>query len=167
MFGAISQLPHLVCQLPWQVNNDRHTFLQNLGQLLKLQLQTIFFVKTSNDFILPIAKGLRLNLFFCKNGNKFLMEGMMGCILVLTKQFIPNNSNKCIMKSHNSSSKNPLKLCFVCELCSVTKQIFDRKIHQIRFCFYIVKGWRESPINIILFLEEPLGKNISIYHVIR
>ena len=35
------------------------------------------------------------------------------------------------------------------------------------FSFYIVKGWRDAPINLALLLEEPLGKSFNTYHVIR
>ena len=95
------------------------------------------------------------------------MEGLVGLIHVLTSPFILNSSKKYIMKSHNSSSKNMLQLYFVCELCSVGKQKFDRKIHLISFCFYIVKGWRDTPMNLIWFLEEPVRNSLLKYHVIR
>ena len=95
------------------------------------------------------------------------MEGMMGLILVYIRRFITNNSKKCIMKSQNMSSKNAFKLCFVWEFCSVDKQQIDRQIHQIRFCFYIVKGLRDAPKNLILLLEEPVSNSLFTSHVIR
>ena len=95
------------------------------------------------------------------------MEGMMGMILILTRQFILNNSKKCIMKSQNSSSKNTIKICLVCELHSVEKHNIDRQIHQISFCFYFVKGWIDTLNSIIWFLEEPVRKTLSKSHVIR
>ena len=49
-------------------------------------------------------------------------------ILVLSRRFIPNNTNKWFMKFQNRISKNPLKFCFVCDFCFVYKQIFDKKI---------------------------------------
>ena len=89
------------------------------------------------------------------------MEGIMGLILVVTSPFISNHSKKCIMKSQNSSSKNMLKVCFVCELCSVDTQQINKQIHKISFCFYIVKGLRDATMNLILLLEEPVATVFS------
>ena len=79
-----------------------------------------------------------------------MMEGMIGLIHVLTRRFITNNYKIGILKSHNSISKNMLKLCFVCELCSVRKTANQQfRFYQINFCLYIVKGWRDTPMNLI------------------
>ena len=104
---------------------------------------------------------------FCHNGYNFGIERMMSWILVLNKQFIPNIFKKRIMKSLNSRHKNPLRICFVCEFFSVVINIFNKTIHHIMFSFYTVKGWRDAPINIALLLEEPVGKSLYTYHVIR
>ena len=96
-----------------------------------------FFAKTSNNFILPFAKGLHESLCLRRNENDFVMEGMIGWILILTSRFIPNNFKKLIIKYHNSSIKNTLKLCFVCELCSVEKQIIDKKFTKLCSIFIL------------------------------
>ena len=71
------------------------------------------------------------------------------------------------MKSYNRSSKNPVKLFFVSDLCFVYNQRFYKQIHQIKLCLHIVKGWRETLTNLILLLEETVGMILSTYHVIR
>ena len=71
------------------------------------------------------------------------------------------------MKYQNRSSNNPLKICFVRNLCYVFKQRFNKKIQQIRFYLFIFKCWRETPINIILLFEEIVAKSISTYRAIR
>ena len=168
MFGSISQSPHLARQLPWRRKKYRHIFLKNLGKNLKCQLSTNYvLLKSFNDFIFPFAKVIHWNLCFCKNGDTFVNKRMMGWILVLTRRFIPNHSKKCFMKFHNRRSNNMLKLCFVCELCSVNKQKIEKLIHQIRFCFYIVKGCMDAPKSLIWLLEEPVSKSLSTSHVIR
>ena len=92
-------------RLNFLVNSSNDTtsigipFCRTLARFWNVNRQSIFLVKTCNDFILSFAKGLHWNLCFCKNGNNFVVEGIMGWILVVTRQFIPNNYNKCIMKS--------------------------------------------------------------------
>ena len=126
-----------------------------------------FFVKTCNDFILLFVKGLNWKFCVYKNGNYSVVEGMMGCILILTWRFIPNHFKKWSMKYQNTSSKNTLKPCFVCDVCSVEKQRINKQVHQLGFCFYIVKAWKGAPINLMWLLKEPVGKSLSTSHVVR
>ena len=58
-------------------------FCRTLTNFCNVNLQPIVFVKTCNDFILPFVKGLNLNFFFCKNVNCYVMEVMMGWIVIL------------------------------------------------------------------------------------
>ena len=64
------------------------------------------------------------------------MEGMMGLIHVLTRQFISNNFTKDITKYKSSSKNNTLKVCFVHELVSVEKQQINKQNHQISFYYF-------------------------------
>ena len=132
----------------------------------KFDPQPIPVVKTFNRFIFQFSKGLNWNSCFWKNGNKFMVEGIVCWILVLTRRFIPNNRKKCFMKYQNRSSKNPLKRFVVRYCCFVGKQRIDRQIQLLRFCFYILNGWRDTPTNLIWNLEESVGKSLSIFFVI-
>ena len=87
------------------------------ANFLNVNHQPVIFVKTSNNFILSFAKVLYWIFCFCKNRNSFLVEGMMGWMLVLTRRFILNNTKKFVIKYHNRSSKNPINLfCVSCLL---------------------------------------------------
>ena len=163
------QSPNFLVLLANYPNKETATgvpFWRTVANFWNVDFQPIIFVKTSNEFILTFAKGLCWNLCFFKRGNYLLIEYMMGLILVLTKRFIPNDTNKCFVKYQNIISKNTLKP-FLCDLYFVDKQIFDKQIDQIRFYFYIVKGWMDNPINLIWNLEEPVGKIFSTSCVIR
>ena len=127
------------------------TFWITVANFWNVNIQRIVF-KTSNDFFLPFLKGLYWWFCSCKNVNTLLMEGIMGWILVLTRRFIPHNTKNRFFKSENISSKNPLKLLFACDFCFVDIQRFDKRMIQINFCFYIIKGWRDAPVNIIWFI---------------
>ena len=123
VFGSILdcfvQFFNLLALLVNYPNNARTVnipFCRNLTNFCLVNRQPIYFVKTCNDFILPFVKGLNWNICVCKNGNYYVIEGMMGWILLLTWRFILDNSKKWSMKYHNSSSKNTLKL-FLCVMC--------------------------------------------------
>ena len=116
-------------------------FCRTLTKFCNINSQPFFFVKTCNDFILPFVKGLNWNFCVCKNGNYYVMELMMVWILILTWRFIPNNFEKLSVKPQNSSSKNTLKRCFVRNVRSVDKECINKQIHQLGFCFDIVKTW--------------------------
>ena len=109
-----------------------------------IDLWTIIIVKTLNDFIFPLAKGYHRHSWVWKNGNIFLIEGIMGWILVLTIWFIPKNSKKYFMKYQNNSIINPLQLRVGHDPCFIEKLIIDKHLHLIMFCLYIVKGWRDT-----------------------
>ena len=117
ILGCLVQSPNGITLL---VNdpNEATTIAINVWRAVanfwNVNLQPIIFVKTSNDFIFLSAKGLHWNLCFYKNTNNVLMKGMIGCILVLTKSFILNDTNICFMKYQKRSIKNLNKLCFVC-----------------------------------------------------
>ena len=85
-------------------------FWRTMANFCNMDPQPILWFKTSNDFILPFLKGLHWIFCFFKNGINFVLEGGVVGILVLTRRFIPNNSKKCFMKSHNRSRKNIIKL---------------------------------------------------------
>ena len=92
VFGSILdclvQYPNRLTLLVNYPNNARNIdiiFFINLTNICKVNRKPIFFVKTCNDFILPFAKDLNLNLCVCKNRNDFVMELIMGCILILTR----------------------------------------------------------------------------------
>ena len=123
-------------------------------------LTSPFILNSSKKYIMKYQKNSS------KNTPKlcFVSDGL---ICVLTRQFITNNAKKCIMKSKKSISKNTPNICFVCELVSVEKQQINKQIHQISFCFYIVKDWMGAPINIIWFLEEPVSKSLYTSNAIE
>ena len=68
-------------------------FCRTLANFLNINRQPFFFVKTSNDFILTFSKGINWNLCFCKNGNNFVMEGIMGWIPDVPFPIIPINTS--------------------------------------------------------------------------
>ena len=92
-----------------------------LTNFFNVNNQPIMFVKNCNDFILPFLKGLNWIICVWNNGNCFLMELLMGWILILTWRLIANNFNKWSMKPQNSSSKNTFKL-FLCVMFVLWKK---------------------------------------------
>ena len=151
--------------------NNRMTidipFGRTLTKFLNGNIQLIIFIKTNNHFILPFVKCMYWNFCVWKNGNYSVTEVMMGWILILTWQFIPNHFDKRSMQYQKSISKNKIKLCFVRNVRSVDKECINKQIHQFGFCFDIVKTWGGAPINIIWLLKEPVGKRLSTSHVVR
>ena len=96
-----------------------------------------FSMSTANQFCL-LKPAITSSCYFwkvsietfcvCKNGNYFVIELMMGWILIRNWQFIRNNFNKWSMKPQNSNSKNMLKLRFVHNMRSVEKSASTNKI---------------------------------------
>ena len=138
-----------------------------MAKCCNIEPQPTNVVTNFNDFIFPFKILRHWNDCVWNNGDKFMAEGTMGWILVLTKRFIPNNTKKCFMKSHKRSSDNPLQLRVVHIPSFVDKQIVNKKLHLLIFCPHIVKGWRYTPINRILNIEEPVGKSLYKSHVSR
>ena len=91
---------------------------------------------------------------------------MIGQIFLLSRRFINNNTKKLLIKSQNRSIKNPLQLRVVHDPCFLDKHRNNKQPQRLRFCLYIVRGWRYTSINLILDLEEPVVKSLSISHVI-
>ena len=131
-------------------------FWRTAGKALNVDSQPIIVVKTFNDLIFPFSKGLYLNSCFLNNGNNFLVEGMMGWILALTRRFIPNNAKKCFVKPQNRSIKNPLQICVMRDPCFFG-QTYNRQTtshYQVLFVYHQgleghpdkshLKPWRTS-----------------------
>ena len=95
------------------------------------------------------------------------MEEMMGRILVLNRRFITNSTKKCFIGSQNRSRNNPLQLCVACDCCFLDKKIINKQLHLLMLYLHIVKGCRDTPINIIWKIENPVGKSLSTYHGIK
>ena len=109
----------------------------------------IIVVKTFNKFTLPFTKGLHWNHCLWYHRNDFLMEGIMGWILLLFRRFITNNTNELFIKYQNRSRNITLQICVVRDTWFLDKQKFYKQLTILRLCLYIFKGWRETPINII------------------
>ena len=56
-------------------------------------------------------------------------------------------------------------LCMIPSLLKI--YIIDKQLHLLSLCLYIIEGWRNTPVNLIWNLEEPVCKIIYTYHVIR
>ena len=132
----------LLIYYPNEATAIEKTFWRTVANFWNVDPQLILVVKSFNDFILPFSKGLHWNYCFWRNANSFMTEGMMVWILVITRRFIPNNTNKWFMKYHNRSGKKMLQVRVVHDTCFLGKQRIDKKLHLIRFYLYIVKGWR-------------------------
>ena len=132
--------------------NTDTPFLRTTSNFWNVDPQPILVVKTFIDVIFPYAKALHWYYCFWKNRDILLMEGIMGWILVLTRRFIPNNTKKWWMKHKERIRKKPLQLHVVYDPYFVDKQIIDKQLQLIRFCLYIIKGYRNTPINLILNL---------------
>ena len=91
----------------------------------------------------------------------------MDWILVLTRRFIPNNTNKFVMKYQNTNSKNPLQLHVMHDPWFFEKYIINKQFIILQLYLYINQYWRDTPIHIILNIEEPAGDILSASHVIR
>ena len=134
------------------------TFWRTLAKFWYFDAQPILVIKTFYVFIFPFSKVLHWNYCLWRNENNFLIKGMMGWVPILTRRLIPNNTKKFFMKYHNRSSKNPFQLRVVHDPYLMNKQIIDRQLQLLWFCLYIVKGWRDTPVNLIWNLEDPVGK---------
>ena len=148
MFGSISQWNHLFCQWPYWGNNYWHAFWRTAANFSNLDHNKLFSLKSPMTSFLHLKRST-LKIVFMKERKYSMTEGMMGWILVLTRLFIPNNTNKCFMKSYNRSIKNPIELFVVRDWCFLEKQIMNKQVHLIRLCLYIIKGWSITPINLI------------------
>ena len=81
----------LLGNYPKNITTFNIPFGTTLTNFRNVNSQQIIFVKTRNPFILPFMKCLYWNFCVWKNGNWFVMEVMMGWILIPTWRFIPNN----------------------------------------------------------------------------
>ena len=72
------------------------------------------------------------------------MEGIMGWIILLTRRFIFNNTNKCEMKSQYISRKDPLKLIF-CVSCILLTNRESTKHSPNQDIFFYCQGLGGCP----------------------
>ena len=117
VFGSIlyclAQYPNYITLLviyPKDTATTDINVFRNLTNFCNVNGQKMLLLKPSMTSSCYSQKVSIEILFVCKNGNDFMIEVMMGWILIITWRFIPNNSKKCIMKYQNSISKNTLNL---------------------------------------------------------
>ena len=150
---AIQWLSAYLFAEPWP-----HFETSNANQLFSLKLAMTSSCHLRKVFVDFFASRITETVLWRKGwlvGSLYLSEGSFPVIPINTSWYL-----------RIVSARTHLNF-FLCVSCVLWKNRESEKIHQIRFCFYIVKGWSESPINIILFMEEPVIKSLSTSHVIR